>query len=378
MNITSGKTATAQKVVLYGPEGIGKSSFASMFPNPLFIDTEGSTANMDVARMDKPSSLTFLEQQIDFVKHNRPCQTLIIDTIDWGEQIVIAAVLADGGKKSITEFGYGEGFIRLVEQMGKLLNKMSDLVEIGINVVLTAHSQIVRFEQPDEMGAYDRYELKLGNKTTGKTAALVKEWADMVLFLNYKTYSVAVDDKGKKHKGQGGVRTMYATHHPAWDAKNRHGLPDEMPMDYGQIAHIFNAAPQAPPVQPVAPVAPVVQTPPVQPVAEQPAPVAPPMTTQPVQQPEVVQSPVAEPTAAQVPYNPPAPISSDIPKALQDLMVKDGVTEDAIQTVVSQKGYYPIDTPIVNYDPSFIDGVLVGAWPQVVKMVEEAGLALPF
>lgn len=381
MNITRGVTATAQKVVIYGTEGIGKTSIASQFPNPLFIDTEGSTSNMDVARMDRPSSWQYLYQQIDFVKQNRPCQTLVIDTIDWAERLAIEFVVSDANKTSITGFGYGEGFIRLEEEFGRFLNKLTDLIEIGINVVLTAHAKITKFEQPDEMGAYDRWELKLGNKTTAKTAALVKEWADMVLFANYKTFSVAVDEKGKKHKGQGGVRTFYANHHPAWDAKNRHGLPDEFPMDYAYIAHIFNEqatnqvqetwTSQPTPQQvsqapPVAPVQPVVQTPPVtpEPPVQQP-------TTQPA-------PPVVEPTATQEPYNPPTPISSDIPKALQDLMIKDGVTEEAIQTVVSQKGYYPIDTPIVNYDPSFIDGVLVGAWPQVMKMLEEADLLLPF
>lgn len=221
---------------------------------------------------------------------------------------------------------------------------------MGINVVLNAHSQIVKFEQPDEMGAYDRYQLKLGKKTSSQTAPLVKEWSDMLLFLNYKTVSVAVDDKGKKHKAQGGTRTVYATHHPAWDAKNRHDLPDEFPMDYAYIAHIFNE--QA--------------TNQVQETwTSQPAPQAP------------IETPQA-PVPAQEPYNPPAPINSAIPQALQDLMVKDGVTEDAIQTVVGQKGYYPIDTPIVNYDPNFINGVLVGAWPQILEAVKQAGLELPF
>ena len=64
------------------------------------------------------------------------------------------------------------------------------------------------------MGAYDRYELKLGKKTSSQTAPLTKEWADMVLFANYKTISVAVDDKGKKHKAQGGKRVIYTEHHP--------------------------------------------------------------------------------------------------------------------------------------------------------------------
>ena len=70
MNITRGKQAKAQRVIIYGTEGIGKSSLASQFPNPLFIDTEGSTSNMDVARMDKPTSWTMLMNQIAFVKAN--------------------------------------------------------------------------------------------------------------------------------------------------------------------------------------------------------------------------------------------------------------------------------------------------------------------
>ncbi|WP_221627782.1 AAA family ATPase, partial [Proteus mirabilis] len=81
--------------------------------------------------------------------------------------------------------------------------------------------------------------LKLGNKTTAKTASITKEWGDMVLFCNYKTLSIAADDKGSKFKGQGGKRVIYTTHHPAWDAKNRFSLPDEMDMSFAGLAHIF-------------------------------------------------------------------------------------------------------------------------------------------
>ncbi|WP_405100763.1 ATP-binding protein [Oceanobacillus sp. FSL H7-0719] len=368
MNVTKGKIAKAQRVVIYGTEGIGKSSFASQFPDPLFIDTEGSTNNMDVARMDKPTSWTFLHQQIDFVKNNRPCKTLIVDTIDWAERLAIQFITARGNKDSITSFGYGEGFIQLEEDWGKFLDKLTELAEVGINVVLTAHAKITKFEQPDEMGAYDRWELKLGNKTTAKTAALTKEWADMVLFMNYKTFSVAADEKGKRHKGQGGQRTVFATHHPAWDAKNRHGLPDEFPLDYGQIAHIFMPEPGAQPE----PVQPQVQQQPTQPVPDSvqqttPVPVEQTAVQEPVQQTEVTQ---------------PAPAANElnpaIPQSLKDLMIPNNVTEAEIQAVVSQKGYYTMDTPITNYDPSFIEGVLVGAWQQVYGMVEDFRKSLPF
>lgn len=361
MEVISGKIEKPKKVILYGPEGIGKSSLAAQFPNPIFIDTEGSTTELTVDRLKKPSSWTELNQQVDWVKSQAGrYKTLVIDTVDWAERLTIEFVTSRANKQSITNFGYGEGFIQLEEEFGKFLNRLSDLVEVGINVVLTAHAKITKFEQPDEMGAYDRYELKLGNKTTAKTASLAKEWADMVLFINYKTFSVAVDDKGKKHKGQGGVRTVYATHHPAWDAKNRHGLPDEFPLDYSYIAHIFNDATQQQTQAPVQNPEPVVQQPPQQPLNEPNV-----EPTQTVQQPSVQQNPSVD-------------LSLAIPNSLRDLMLQHNVSEEEIQVVVSKKGYYPMDTPIANYDPSFIEGVLVGAWQQVYGMIEEFRKSLPF
>lgn len=336
MQITRGKIAKAQKVVFYGPEGIGKTTFASQFPNPLFIDTEGSTSNMDVARLEKPSSWTMLLQQIDFVKQSRPCETLVIDTIDWAERLAIDFVCSRGNKDSITKFGYGEGYIQLEEEFGKFLNRLTDLTEVGVHVVLLAHAKINKFEQPDEMGAYDRYELKLGNKTTAKTAALTKEWADMVLFANYKTVSVATDDKGKKFKAQGGKRVIYTTHHPAWDAKNRFGFPDEIELDFNQISSVF--------IQNTAPIAPPEPTPEPLPEATQ------------LPQEQVEQVPESNLVG--------------VPQALADLMTPNQVTVQEIQQVVASKGYYPIDTPISTYDASFISGVLVGAWPQVFEQIQ--------
>lgn len=363
--VISGKIQKAKKVVLYGPEGIGKSSLAAQFPNPIFIDTEGSTTELDVRRVPRPTSWEMLKQQVQWVKQQGPSRfgTLVIDTIDWAEMQCNESVCAQHNKNGIEDFGYGKGYIYAAEEFGRFLNLLSDVVEAGIHVVLTAHSQIVKFEQPDEMGAYDRYQLKLGAKTGSRTAALVKEWADMVLFINYKTFSVALDDKGRKHKGQGGARVVYSTHHPAWDAKNRHGLPDEFPLDYSYIAYIFVGSASSSPAAAPAPS----QT-----------------------QPETIPAPAdqltrpdlapPEPTGQQQPPAETATESIDpnIPRSLRDLMIQHQVTESEIQIVVSQKGYYPIDTPIANYDPGFIEGVLVGAWPQVFAMIQETRKNLPF
>ena len=349
MNIIRGKQARAQRVVIYGPEGIGKSSFASQFPEPLFIDTEGSTSNMDVARLNKPSSYTMLKNQIAWIKANPTCcKTLVIDTIDWAEALVIDYVCSNDGKKGIEDFGYGAGYIYLLEEMGRLLNQLQELVDIGINVVLTAHAQVKKFTKPDEMGAYDRYELKLSNKKTeANVSAKVKEWADMVLFIDYKTY-IVTDDKTKKQKAQGGQRVIHTTHSPSWDAKNRHGLSEELPLDYNAIAHIFAvAAPTVPVTQPtISNVETVQSQPATQPVQEQPT-----------QMSGVTQ---AEPIT----------ISPSIPKALQDLMVASRVTQYELLQATYVNGIYPLGTLAENIDPGYWEYVIT-VWDKVVATVNE-------
>lgn len=342
MNITRGKIKTAQKVVIYGPEGIGKSTFASHFPEPLFIDTEGSTKNLDVARMDKPTSWTMLKNQINYVKSNLVCKTLIIDTIDWAEQLCVDDICATYNKKGIEDFGYGNGYVYEKEEFGRFLNLLEDLIERGINVVLTAHAQLRKFSQPDEIGEYDRWELKLGKKTGSQISPLVKEWADMVLFANYKTIAVATDINGKKFKAQGGGRVMYTQHHPCWDAKNRHELADEIEFSYEKIAHIFVSG----------------QTESAQRTMAE--------TSQSTTK---TLDDIAETDNKASESVPTATNSSGIPKGLSDLMQQNQVTEEEIRFVVAQKGYYPETTPILNYDPDFIKGCLIGAWDQVFTMI---------
>ncbi|MDF2656372.1 MAG: phage protein [Bacillota bacterium] len=346
MQIIKGKQIKPLKVVVYGPEGIGKSTIASQFPDPLFIDTEDSTANMDVARFPKPSSWTMLLSQAEHVKNHRNiCQTLIVDTADWAERLCAEHICAKSGVSGIEDFGWGKGYTYLEEEWGRFLNKLQEIIEVGINVVITAHAEIKKIEQPEEIGGYDHWQLKLEKKT----APLLKEWADLLLFANYKTLVVNVDSQGAqkgKNKAQGGKRVMYTTHTPWWDAKNRHGLDPELPFEYAAIAHCI-------PIRAVN----LQQTQAAEVKSDQTLQTQP--TTTPAAQPQD-EPPVAKDE-----------MSWPIPKALAELMVTNSVKYEEVQAVVTEKGYYPKGTPIENYDTGFIDGVLVAAWPQVFDMIKK-------
>jgi GTPase SAR1 family protein len=374
LKISKGKIQSAKRVIIYGPEGVGKSTFASKFPDPLFIDVEGGTNHLDVSRFDRPTSWEMLLAQVKYVKDSSRkgdtiCKTLIIDTIDWAETLCMEHICAKHNKNGIEHWEYGKGYVYMAEELGKrLFNQLNDLIEIGINVVLVAHSAIRKFEQPDEMGAYDRWEMKLHRRTL----ALCKEWADMILFANYKTLVIRTDDG--KVKARGGQRVMYTSHHVSWDAKNRMDLPEELPFEFDGIAYCFTAkADDIKPSTIVDSTSPVTteKLPTAEPAITAPAATEPSFLVQ-----EELQLPPKESfeeivTKGHLPPPEPMPHVSTLPKALRDLMKENNVGEREIQEVVAQKGYYPADMSIKHYDADFINGVLVGAWPQVLEMIKE-------
>lgn len=370
MKIIRGKQHSAKKVAVYGPEGIGKSTFASYFPDPVFIDTEGSTKDMDVARFEPPTSWQMLMEQAEYVRtHPDVCRTLVIDTIDWAEMMCVESICDKYHKDGLESFGYGTGYVYVREEFGRFLNKLSDVVDAGVNVVLTAHAQIRKFEQPDEMGAYDRWELKLGKKTSSQTSPLVKEWADMLLFANYKTYSVATDDKGKKHKAQGGRRVMYTAHHPCWDAKNRYGLPEECEFDYSVIRQIIepSSATTAPVSQPQH--APKIEKP--APTKEQPIQSEGEQMSLPINQPEPARDPKPASDNAEIVTN--DTLDKRIPKKLRDLMLAGAIGEWSLQSVVQARlpGAFPDDMQVKDYPQDFIDEWIMPNWDKIVACAKE-------
>ena len=232
MKIVTGKQKRAQRVVLYGVESIGKSTFAANFPKPLFLDIEGGTAHLDVDRAEINSADELIAALNEVKKLNY--QTIVVDSIDWTERLVVEGLLAQHKKTSIEDWGYGKGWVMVAEKMARLLTAFDDLIGMNINVVLIAHSKVQRVEPPDLMSAYDRYELKMSKQAS----PLIKEWADELWFLKFKTK--VMQSEGGKSKGMGGKeRIMLTTHSAAYDAKTRSGLAEELPLEWSAVSHLF-------------------------------------------------------------------------------------------------------------------------------------------
>ncbi len=314
LKIIEGKEKRPLKIVIYGPEGIGKSTFASKFPDPLFIDTEGGTSNLDVRRIKCSKSwdeLLLIVKEI--IKNPTICKTLVLDTADWSETMCINAVTEKYRKNNIEDFGYGKGYTYLLDEYTRLLSLFDELIEVGINVVITAHAKPRKFELPEEQGAFDRYEMKL----TRQVAPVIKEWCDALFFVNYKIYVVTTENNTKK--AQGGKRVLYTTHNPTYDAKNRFDLPEELELKFEAIEHLFDG--------------------------------------QKKQKKEVVD---------------PENISgmSAVIERLIKMIGDAQVSEADLQKVVASKGHYKEDEPITNYSDEFITRWIIPNWEKIVKTIK--------
>lgn len=235
LNIKRGKLSRPQKLVIYAPAGIGKSTLASQLPNPLFVDFEGGTHQLDVARVEPVTISEFEKIVRELVRDRQGFETVVIDTIDWLEEAAVRQVVTDAENdniKTIEDFGFGKGWLVLNNKMTAITSLFDRLIDAGLHVVCLAHAAVRKFEDPKQSVSYDRYELKMYKDRPGAkgSAALVKEWADALLFGSFEDrVKAAVMDggKGKAVASSGRERALYCSHSAAWDAKNRHDLKDK-------------------------------------------------------------------------------------------------------------------------------------------------------
>jgi hypothetical protein len=233
-SIAKGKRRAPYRLLVHGVDGVGKSTFGANAPSPVFLGTEDGTEHLDVARFPAPQSW---EDVLDAIRtlaaEPSAYQTLVLDTLDWAEPLLWRFLCEREKAKSIEEVGggYGKGYQAALDEWRVLLAALERLQrERGTHVILLAHSFIKPFKNP-EGDDYDRYIIKLNEKA----AALIREWCSGVYFANYETF--AVKDKAKRVRGVStGARLIYTQRTAAYDAKDRHELPESLPLSWAEFA----------------------------------------------------------------------------------------------------------------------------------------------
>ena len=235
-NVVKGKLKRSFRILLYGPEGIGKTTWASEAPSPIYLGAEDGTSQLDIARFPEPERWEDVFVAIDqLAASEHDYKTLVLDTIDWLEPLcwrwICENVPDDKGAKrsAIDEYGWGRGYNAAVDQWRKLVAALDKLrATKGMNIVMLAHTQVKNYKNP--LGSdYDRYELKLHQKSAG----LLREWVDAVLFAQYETFT---QEQNKRAKGvDSGARVVYTERRAGFEAKNRMSLPPKMVLSYGEF-----------------------------------------------------------------------------------------------------------------------------------------------
>ncbi len=236
--IQRGRASKPPRILIYGVEGIGKSTVGSQAPKPIFIQTEDGLDEIDCDRF--PLATTFDEvasalSELHSEKHDY--QTVVIDSLDWLERLIWDELCRQYNVASIEKVdgGYAKGYTHALTHWRQILTSLGRLRnDRGMVVICIAHSKVEKFEDP-ESSAYDRYSPRLHKHA----AALLCEWSDAVLFATRK-FRTQSEDAGFGRKraiaapigSGGGERILRCVGGPSCIAKNRYGLPDELPLSW--------------------------------------------------------------------------------------------------------------------------------------------------
>jgi hypothetical protein len=236
--IQKGRLRFPLRFVIYGPEGVGKSTLAAASPNPIWLDIEDGSSRLNVARYQfrddasghVPNNYAEVISAIDDLGMNdHPFETLVIDTADRLESLIWKFMMERDKKTSIEDYGFGKGFNLAVDEWRALCVRLDRLRSVRrMSVILLAHAQIRTFKNPDGED-YDRYNLRINEKAGG----FLKEWSDVAGFACFEEGAAKqIGDKNGRPKGfSTGRRLLKVARTAAFDAKSRIDLPAEVEMD---------------------------------------------------------------------------------------------------------------------------------------------------
>jgi hypothetical protein len=245
-SIQRGASLKPPRLFVYAQEGIGKSTFGASAPSPIFLQTEDGLGTLNVARFPLIETVDQVREAIGTLyQEKHDFQTLVLDTADWLEQIIVREIEK---KFDAKELAYGKAAVKQAEVWQELLAGFNALRnERDMSIVILGHVQIKRFDSP-EVEPYDRYQPKLQERSN----ALIREWSDAVLFANYRTVIKKSEVGFNKEVSRGvtsGERLLHCNEKPAYMAKNRFSLPDTLPLSWDDLMNAIAGREQAQPTK---------------------------------------------------------------------------------------------------------------------------------
>lgn len=229
-NMICGVQRGAIKTLIYGAEGVGKSTFCAQ-SGTAWICSEDGVKHLDVQRLPSPTSWQELYSQLNaYLTEPHSFWGLVVDSVDWCEALASNEVHRKVGKP-VSEIPYGKGPGMVEDLMREMLSLLDQITTVrGMDVYLIAHAEIKTFDDPTG-DSYSRWVPALSKRVLPP----YKEWVDCILFAQNDSYLDTVGggfSERKIAKGNGN-RIMYCEHRPSHDAKNRFNLPLSMPLDHG-------------------------------------------------------------------------------------------------------------------------------------------------
>lgn len=200
--ISAGAVERPHSLIVFGPPGVGKSTFAASAPEPLFLDVDDRTAHLDVKRLKVLSWEDILEAFRLVARGELPCKTLVLDTLDHAELLLHKHICEQQGVPTIEDVGkgYGKGLVVALGEWRRLATGMEAIRTRGVNLVLLAHAHVKLFKNPTGED-YERIELKLDKRAHN----FLRERVDAVGYAGHDT--VIVKDKADKAKAKATGKT---------------------------------------------------------------------------------------------------------------------------------------------------------------------------
>lgn len=235
--ISSGKQKLPPRGIVYGGDGVGKSTFAANSSTPVFIDLEGGLGSIESDRIDLVDGnfQQVMEAFRYLYKEDLDYKTIVVDSLDWLERKILNHVCEDKKVDSIESLPYGKGWVFALTQWAEVVKALDALRKNkGMEVILIAHAKVRQVSDPT-VSAFSRWDLQLNDKAS----AVLKQWADWVGFAGYET--IVTSKQGEFGRTQvratsSGERWLWLNEEPAYDAKNRFGISEKLPLEYNALA----------------------------------------------------------------------------------------------------------------------------------------------